>query len=98
MTDRPTDAVSRAMSFYAVLGLDVRYFTDFFAAKLPSKKPSQHGGNGSSDWHQDYAASASDRSGGMVIQQTPAGTADRQMRSIRQDCAFTRSWTMSAFL
>ena len=45
----------------------IRYFTDFFGAKLPSKKPSQHGGNGSSDWHQDYAASASDRSGGMVF-------------------------------
>ena len=22
----------------------IRYFTDFFGAKLPSKKPSQHGG------------------------------------------------------
>ena len=39
----------------------VRYFTDYFGAKLPSKKPSQRGGNGSSGWHQDYAASASDR-------------------------------------
>jgi DNA-binding MarR family transcriptional regulator len=26
MTDRPTDAVTRAMSFYAALGLDVGYF------------------------------------------------------------------------
>jgi Sulfotransferase family len=26
MTDRPTDAVSRAMRFYVALGLDVRYF------------------------------------------------------------------------
>ena len=45
----------------------VRYFTDFFAAKLPSGNPSDHGGNGSSDWHQDYAAAASDRAGGMVF-------------------------------
>jgi hypothetical protein len=45
----------------------IRYFTDYFGVKLPSKIPSQHGGNGKSDWHQDYAASASDRSGGMVF-------------------------------
>jgi hypothetical protein len=45
----------------------IRYFTDYFAVKLPSQTPSEHGGKGSSDWHQDYAASASDRSGGMVF-------------------------------
>jgi hypothetical protein len=45
----------------------VRYFTDYFGAKLPSRKPSEHGGNGNTAWHQDYAASASDRSGGMVF-------------------------------
>ena len=45
----------------------VRYFTDYFAVKLPSKSSADHGGNGRSDWHQDYAASASDRSGGMVF-------------------------------
>jgi hypothetical protein len=45
----------------------IRYFTDYFGAKLPSKNASQHGGNGNSAWHQDYAASASDRSGGMVF-------------------------------
>jgi hypothetical protein len=45
----------------------IRYFTDYFGVKLPSKQPSQRGGNGASDWHQDYAASASDRSGGMVF-------------------------------
>lgn len=45
----------------------IRYFTDLFGVKLPSKTVSQHGGNGSSGWHQDYAAAASDRSGGMVF-------------------------------
>jgi hypothetical protein len=46
----------------------IRYFTDYFAVKLPSsKKKANSGGAGSSDWHQDYAASASDRSGGMVF-------------------------------
>lgn len=45
----------------------VRYFTDYFGVKLPAGLLSGHGGNGSSDWHQDYAASASDRSGGMVF-------------------------------
>jgi hypothetical protein len=46
----------------------IRYFTDYFAVKLPtSKKKANRGGAGSSDWHQDYAASASDRSGGMVF-------------------------------
>jgi len=45
----------------------IRYFTDYFGVKLPSKSPSAHGGTGSTDWHQDYAASASDRSGGMVF-------------------------------
>jgi hypothetical protein len=34
----------------------VRYFTDYFGAKLPSRKASQHGGNGNTAWHQDYAA------------------------------------------
>lgn len=45
----------------------VRYFTDFFAPKLPANQSSSHGGNGISGYHQDYAASASDRSGGMVF-------------------------------
>jgi len=44
------------------------YFTDFFAVKQPAKKKqADRGGAGGSDWHQDYAASASDRSGGMVF-------------------------------
>lgn len=43
----------------------IRYFTDFFAVKQPAgKKQAGRGGAGNSDWHQDYAASASDRSGG----------------------------------
>ena len=45
----------------------VRYFTDYYAVKLPAGSSAVHGGNGSSDWHQDYAASGSDRSGGMVF-------------------------------
>jgi ectoine hydroxylase-related dioxygenase (phytanoyl-CoA dioxygenase family) len=46
----------------------IRYFTDYFAVKLPTKKKlANHDGAGSSDWHQDFAASASDRSGGMVF-------------------------------
>ena len=46
----------------------IRYFTDFFAVKQPTKKKqADRGGAGGSDWHQDYAASASDRSGGMVF-------------------------------
>jgi hypothetical protein len=45
----------------------IRYFTDYFAVKLPSGSAAEHGGDGSSDWHQDFAASASDRSGGMVF-------------------------------
>jgi hypothetical protein len=46
----------------------IRYFTDYFAVKQPAKKKQAgRGGAGGSDWHQDYAASASDRSGGMVF-------------------------------
>lgn len=45
----------------------IRYFTDYFAVKLPSGSSPGHGGDGASDWHQDFAASASDRSGGMVF-------------------------------
>lgn len=46
----------------------VRYFTDFFAVKQPTKnKQDGRGGAGDSDWHQDFAAAGSDRSGGMVF-------------------------------
>jgi len=47
--------------------IGIRYFTDFYGVKLPAKTVSDRGGNGSSDWHQDYAAAASDRSGRMVF-------------------------------
>ncbi len=50
------------------VNVGIRYFTDYFAVKLPTKrKQVNKGGAGSSDWHQDFAASASDRSGGMVF-------------------------------
>ena len=50
------------------VNVGIRYFTDYFAVKLPtSRKQAEKGGAGGSDWHQDYAASASDRSGGMVF-------------------------------
>jgi hypothetical protein len=46
----------------------IRYFTDFFAVKQPTKeKKAGSGGAGDSDWHQDFASSGSDRSGGMVF-------------------------------
>jgi len=45
----------------------VRYFTDYYNVKLPSKNKTGHGGNGITGWHQDYAASGSDRSGAMVF-------------------------------
>ncbi|NBC37411.1 phytanoyl-CoA dioxygenase [Novosphingobium sp. FSY-8] len=41
-----------------------RYFLDFFGVKLPV---AQTEGHGKSDWHQDFAAQVSDRSGGMVF-------------------------------
>lgn len=46
----------------------IRYFTDNFAVKLPvGAKVEGRGGAGGTDWHQDYAASGADRSGGMVF-------------------------------
>jgi Phytanoyl-CoA dioxygenase (PhyH) len=45
----------------------VRYFTDYFNVKLPSKKKAEHGGSGVTGWHQDYAASGSDRSGATIF-------------------------------
>lgn len=46
----------------------IRYFTDFFAVKQPIRTQQEgYGGAGDSDWHQDFAASTSDRSGGMVF-------------------------------
>ncbi len=46
----------------------IRYFTDFFAVKQPTKQKREgSGGAGDSDWHQDFASAGSDRSGGMVF-------------------------------
>jgi ectoine hydroxylase-related dioxygenase (phytanoyl-CoA dioxygenase family) len=42
----------------------IRFFGDSFGVKLPSKRT---GGHGRSDWHQDFAAQVSDRSGGLVF-------------------------------
>ncbi|WP_179046170.1 phytanoyl-CoA dioxygenase family protein [Sphingobium lactosutens] len=42
----------------------IRYFKDSFGVKLPSNRADGHG---RSDWHQDFAAQVSDRSGGMVF-------------------------------
>ena len=48
-------------------GIEVRYFSDFYLPKLPASKPSAHGGNGKTYFHQDYINWALDRSGGMTI-------------------------------
>lgn len=46
----------------------IRYFTDFFAPKLPSaKKSSTNAGNGPTSFHQDFITFAVDRSGGMTF-------------------------------
>ena len=42
-----------------------RYFLDFFGVKLPTDPAATD--TGKSDWHQDFAAQVSDRSGGMVF-------------------------------
>ena len=41
-----------------------RYFLDFLGVKLPSNGK---GGHNKTEWHQDFAAQVSDRSGGMVF-------------------------------
>jgi hypothetical protein len=48
-------------------GLGVRYYSDVFAAKLPSAKPTNHPGAGTTYFHQDYQNWAVDRSGGMTF-------------------------------
>jgi hypothetical protein len=47
--------------------MDVRYYQDLFVPKLPSSKPSRHGGNGPTAFHQDFITFAVDRSGGMTF-------------------------------
>lgn len=44
-----------------------RYYTDFFAPKLPSTKATRHGGNGPTAFHQDFITFSVDRSGGMTF-------------------------------
>jgi Phytanoyl-CoA dioxygenase (PhyH) len=48
-------------------GVGVRYYSDYFVPKLPSSKPSRHGGNGPTGFHQDFITFAVDRSGGMTF-------------------------------
>ena len=45
----------------------VRYFSDFYAPKLPSSKAARHGGNGPTSFHQDFINFSVDRSGGMTF-------------------------------
>jgi hypothetical protein len=48
-------------------GAGVRYYKDLLFPKLPSTKPSRHGGNGLTDFHQDFITFAVDRTGGMTF-------------------------------
>jgi hypothetical protein len=45
----------------------VRWFTDFFAPKLPAAKKTRNQGNGPTSFHQDFITFAVDRSGGMTF-------------------------------
>ncbi len=47
--------------------LGVRYYSDFFAPKLPSAQRSLHRGNGPTAFHQDFITFAVDRSGGLTF-------------------------------
>jgi hypothetical protein len=47
--------------------LDIRYYQDMFAPKLPSATASRHGGNGATSFHQDFITFAVDRTGGMTF-------------------------------
>ncbi|HEY8384651.1 MAG TPA: phytanoyl-CoA dioxygenase family protein [Porticoccaceae bacterium] len=48
-------------------GVEAKYFTDFFAPKLPSGKVTKNAGNGPTAFHQDFITFAVDRSGGMTF-------------------------------
>lgn len=48
-------------------GVDVRYFTDFFAPKLPSSRETRNAGNGITDFHQDFITFGVDRTGGLTF-------------------------------
>lgn len=45
----------------------VRYFSDFFAPKLPASKKTVNAGNGATSFHQDFITFAVDRTGGMTF-------------------------------
>jgi hypothetical protein len=47
--------------------VEVRYFTENYAVKLPAAKPSRHGGNGRTHFHHDFPNWQLDRSGGMAF-------------------------------
>jgi Phytanoyl-CoA dioxygenase (PhyH) len=47
--------------------LGTRYYSDFFAPKLPSDRKALHGGNGRTAFHQDFITFAVDRSGGLTF-------------------------------
>jgi len=48
-------------------GGGIRYFSDFFAPKLPAMKKTRNAGNGATSFHQDFITFAVDRSGGMTF-------------------------------
>ncbi len=48
-------------------GVGVKYFSDFFAPKLPSSKQTKNAGNGPTAFHQDFITFAVDRTGGMTF-------------------------------
>jgi hypothetical protein len=45
----------------------VRWFSDFFAPKLPAARQTRNQGNGPTSFHQDFITFAVDRSGGMTF-------------------------------
>jgi len=48
-------------------GTGARYFTDFFAPKLPASRQTRNAGNGATAFHQDFITFAVDRTGGMTF-------------------------------
>jgi hypothetical protein len=48
-------------------GVDVRYYGDYFAPKLPAAQQTRHGGNRPTAFHQDFISHAVDRSGGLTF-------------------------------
>ncbi|TGD76147.1 phytanoyl-CoA dioxygenase [Mangrovimicrobium sediminis] len=56
-----------ATALLARKGIRARYFSDFFAPKLPCSKQTRNAGNGATAFHQDYITFAVDRTGGMTF-------------------------------